>query len=112
MGKRSIYVVFCLEKGIFVICFGKKRYREERNTGRRSILGTSMRSTDGSKTGEQASPDVGICEDLVFTQYSSVPSNTLPKYSTMVESFSSSQIYTSMEVIYGDISGLSSPKPI
>jgi hypothetical protein len=31
--------------------------------------------------------DVGICEDLVFTQYSQIPSNTLPqKYSTMMES--------------------------
>jgi hypothetical protein len=28
------------------------------------------------------------CGDLVFTQYSQIPSNTLPqKYSTMIESF-------------------------
>jgi hypothetical protein len=34
------------------------------------------------------SKDVGICEDLVFTQYSQIPSNTLPqKYSTIMESF-------------------------
>jgi hypothetical protein len=32
--------------------------------------------------------DVGICGDLVFTQYSQIPSNILPqKYSTMMESF-------------------------
>jgi hypothetical protein len=32
--------------------------------------------------------DVGIYGDLVFTQYSQIPSNTLPqKYSTMMESF-------------------------
>jgi hypothetical protein len=32
--------------------------------------------------------DVGICGDLVFTQYSQILSNTLPKkYSTMMESF-------------------------
>jgi hypothetical protein len=32
--------------------------------------------------------NVEICGDLVFTQYSQIPSNTLPqKYSTMMESF-------------------------
>jgi hypothetical protein len=34
------------------------------------------------------SKDVGICGDLVFTQYPQISSNTLPqKYSTMMESF-------------------------
>jgi hypothetical protein len=46
--------------------------------------------------------DVGICGDLVFTQYSQIPFNTLPqKYSTMMESFSSSQKYTRVEGICG-----------
>jgi hypothetical protein len=32
--------------------------------------------------------DGGICGDFVFTQYSQIPSNTLPqKYSTIIESF-------------------------
>jgi hypothetical protein len=32
--------------------------------------------------------DMGICGDLVFTQYSQILSNTLPqKYSTMMKSF-------------------------
>jgi hypothetical protein len=32
--------------------------------------------------------NVGICGDLVFTQYSQIPTNTLfQKYSTMIESF-------------------------
>jgi hypothetical protein len=56
--------------------------------------------------------NVGICGDLVFTQYSQIPSNTLPqKYSTMMESFKSSQKYTRVEGICGDISGLSPQNP-
>jgi hypothetical protein len=32
--------------------------------------------------------DVGICGDLMFTQYPQIPLNTLPqKYSTVIESF-------------------------
>jgi hypothetical protein len=49
--------------------------------------------------------------DLVFTQYSQIPSNTSKKYSTMMESFYSSQKYTSVERICGDILELSSPNP-
>jgi hypothetical protein len=49
-----------------------------------------------------------ICGDLVFTQYSQIFLNTLPqKYSTMMESFLSSQKYTKVERIYGDILELS-----
>jgi hypothetical protein len=52
--------------------------------------------------------DVGICGDLVFTQYSHIPSNTLlQKYFTMMESFYSSQKYTRVEGICRDILGLS-----
>jgi hypothetical protein len=39
--------------------------------------------------------DVEICGDLMSTQYSQIPLNTLPqKYSTMMKSFLSSQKYT------------------
>jgi hypothetical protein len=56
--------------------------------------------------------DVGIYGDLVFTQYSQIPSNTLPqKYSTMMESFLSSQKYTIVEEICGDIPGLFPQNP-
>jgi hypothetical protein len=35
-----------------------------------------------------SSKDVGICGDLVFTQYSQIPSNTFSKkYSIMMKSF-------------------------
>jgi hypothetical protein len=45
---------------------------------------------------------------LVFTQYFQISSNIFSqKYSTMMESFSSSQKYTRVERIYGDILGLS-----
>jgi hypothetical protein len=44
----------------------------------------------------------------MFTQYSQIPSNTLlKKYATMMESFYSSQKYTKVEGICGDIPGLS-----
>jgi hypothetical protein len=53
-----------------------------------------------------------ICGDLVFTQYSQILSNILlKKYSTMMESFKSSQKYTRVKEIYGDISGLSPQNP-
>jgi hypothetical protein len=56
--------------------------------------------------------DVGICGDLMFTQYSQILLNTLSKkYSTIMESFSSSQKYTRVEGICGDISGLSPQNP-
>jgi hypothetical protein len=59
-----------------------------------------------------SSKDVGICGDLVFTQYSQIPLNTLPKkYSTMMESFSSNQKYTRVEGICGNIPGLSPQNP-
>jgi hypothetical protein len=56
--------------------------------------------------------DVGICGDLAFTQYSQIPSNTLPqKYFIMMESFLSSQKYTRVEGICGDIPRLSPQNP-
>jgi hypothetical protein len=48
----------------------------------------------------------------MFTQYSQIPSNTLlKKYATMMESFYSSQKYTKVEGICGDIPGLSPQNP-
>jgi hypothetical protein len=56
--------------------------------------------------------DMGICGDLMFTQYSQIPSNTLPqKYSTIMESFYSSQKYTRVERICEDIPRLFPQNP-
>jgi hypothetical protein len=56
--------------------------------------------------------DVEICGDLVFTQILSNPLKySFKKYSTMMGSFYSSQKYTSMAGIYGDIPTLSHSNP-